>query len=258
MVRGPQRPRAPDQGPGTTVRPGSKRRSRACRAFSPTCATRSPAFACAVSKALFSGFPRIVRDLSPNSASRSSSRLENGEVELDREMIELIRDPLVHYPQRGRPRHRGTRRAQAAGKREIGMLRSPRARPATRSTSASWTTAGHRRRQLAAKAVAAGILTAERSPALSTASANALIYEPACRPPRSHLDLRPRRRHGRRPREHREVRRHALIEAPRRGHADDAQRPADAEIVPSLTVDVGGQTFAIPRSLRRGDRPRVE
>jgi two-component system chemotaxis sensor kinase CheA len=37
-----------------------------------------------------------VRDLSAELGKQVFVELENGEVELDREMIELIRDPLLH------------------------------------------------------------------------------------------------------------------------------------------------------------------
>src|SRR6478752_7568122 len=45
---------------------------------------------------LIATFPRLVRDLSAELGKQVFVELENGEVELDREMIELIRDPLLH------------------------------------------------------------------------------------------------------------------------------------------------------------------
>ncbi len=45
---------------------------------------------------LFGTFPRLVRDLSAELGKQVFVELENGEVELDREMIELIRDPMLH------------------------------------------------------------------------------------------------------------------------------------------------------------------
>ena len=45
---------------------------------------------------LFSAFPRLVRDLSQTLGKQVTIDLEGGDVELDREMIEMIRDPLTH------------------------------------------------------------------------------------------------------------------------------------------------------------------
>ncbi|UAB77964.1 chemotaxis protein CheA [Erythrobacter sp. SCSIO 43205] len=45
---------------------------------------------------LFSAFPRLVRDLSQTLGKEVAIELKGGDVELDREMIEMIRDPLNH------------------------------------------------------------------------------------------------------------------------------------------------------------------
>lgn len=73
--------------------------------------------------ALFSALPRLVRDTAAGLGKSVTLQLEGAEVELDREMIEVLRDPLVHivrnsidhgieYPAERR----------AAGKRESGRL----------------------------------------------------------------------------------------------------------------------------------------
>ena len=103
-------------------------------AASPKCATRSPAPACSGSTACSSALPRMVRDLSAELGKQVALEVDGGDVELDREMIEMIRDPLTHIvrnaidhgieaPKTG-PRPARTRRARCA---------SRRARPATRS-----------------------------------------------------------------------------------------------------------------------------
>ncbi|PTQ07365.1 chemotaxis protein CheA [Sphingomonas oleivorans] len=45
---------------------------------------------------LFSALPRLVRDLSADLGKLVCLEVEGGDVELDREMIEMIRDPLTH------------------------------------------------------------------------------------------------------------------------------------------------------------------
>src|SRR4051812_27736512 len=45
---------------------------------------------------LFSGLPRMVRDLAAELGKQVRLDVDGGDVELDREMIEMIRDPLTH------------------------------------------------------------------------------------------------------------------------------------------------------------------
>ena len=47
-------------------------------------------------EALFAPLPRLVRDAAGSVGKQVSLVIEGGDVELDREMIELLRDPLVH------------------------------------------------------------------------------------------------------------------------------------------------------------------
>jgi two-component system chemotaxis sensor kinase CheA len=47
-------------------------------------------------EALFVGLPRMVRDLSGELGKQVLVDIDGGDVELDREMIEMIRDPLTH------------------------------------------------------------------------------------------------------------------------------------------------------------------
>lgn len=74
-------------------------------------------------EALFSPLPRMVRDTAAACAKSVTLNVEGSEVELDREMIELMRDPLVHIIRNAidhgieSPVER-----RAAGKRENGRL----------------------------------------------------------------------------------------------------------------------------------------
>ena len=102
----------------------STARSSACRRSSPKCATRSPARACSGSRICSSALPRMVRDLSAELGKQVLVDIEGGDVELDREMIEMIRDPLTHII-RNAVDHGIELPAERlkAGKREIGILR---------------------------------------------------------------------------------------------------------------------------------------
>ena len=80
--------------------------------------------------ALFSPLPRMVRDLAAELGKQVPLDVDGGDVELDREMIEMIRDPLTpHHPQRDRSRHRAARRARAPR-----ASRRPAARVAARQS----------------------------------------------------------------------------------------------------------------------------
>ncbi|MCH3765186.1 ATP-binding protein, partial [Campylobacter coli] len=74
-------------------------------------------------EALFSALPRMVRDTAAELGKQVQLSIEGSDVELDREMIELMRDPLVHII-RNAVDHGieapGDRRA--AGKRDAGRL----------------------------------------------------------------------------------------------------------------------------------------
>ena len=73
--------------------------------------------------ALFSALPRMVRDTAAGLSKSVQLHVEGADVELDREMIEMMRDPLVHIVRNAidhgieAPAER-----RAAGKRETGRL----------------------------------------------------------------------------------------------------------------------------------------
>lgn len=74
--------------------------------------------------ALFGQLPRMVRDTAADLGKAVSLSIEGGDVELDREMIEMVRDPLTHILRNAidhgleAPADR-----RAAGKREEGRIR---------------------------------------------------------------------------------------------------------------------------------------
>ncbi|WP_419808696.1 chemotaxis protein CheA [Sphingomonas sp.] len=74
-------------------------------------------------EALFAAVPRIVRDTAAELGKAVTLTVEGADVELDREMIELMRDPLVHII-RNAVDHglESPAERRAAGKREAGHL----------------------------------------------------------------------------------------------------------------------------------------
>ena len=182
---------------------------------------------------LFVGLPRMVRDLSAELGKQVLVDIEGGDVELDREMIEMIRDPLTHII-RNAVDHGIEKPAERlkAGKREIGML-AVSARQSGNQILIDIHDDGRGidGKKLVEKAIAAGIVDQGRSGAAQPARAAGadLRGRPFDRQG-SHRHFRPRRRHGRGPLERRADRRHRRgRQQARRGHAHDPARAADAD-----------------------------
>src|SRR3546814_3620981 len=73
--------------------------------------------------ALFSALPRMVRDTAASLGKSVSLSIEGADVELDREMIEMMRDPLGHIVRNALDHGIETpAERRAAGKREHGRL----------------------------------------------------------------------------------------------------------------------------------------
>src|SRR4029434_4240238 len=72
---------------------------------------------------LFVALPRMVRDLSTELGKQVLVDIDGGDVEMDREMIEMIRDPLTHIVRNAVDHGIETPAERLkAGKREIGVL----------------------------------------------------------------------------------------------------------------------------------------
>ena len=82
---------------------------------------------------VWSKFPRVVRDLALGCGKQVRLEMEGKETELDKTIIEAIKDPAdAPRPQLGRPRHRdarGARRRRQAGRGRPDAARLPRGRP---------------------------------------------------------------------------------------------------------------------------------
>jgi len=128
---------------------------------------------------LFVGLPRMVRDLSADLGKQVMVDISGSDVELDREMIEMIRDPLTHIV-RNSVDHGIERPADRlkAGKREIGLL-SISARQSGNQILIDIHDDGRGidGAQLADRAVAAGTLSAAAAAAMTPREQLALIFE---------------------------------------------------------------------------------
>lgn len=201
---------------------------------------------------LFSTFPRLVRDLSAELGKQVFVELENGEVELDREMIELVRDPLVHIIRNAvdhgieAPADR-----RAAGKREAGMLTvSARQTGNTIHIGIMDDGRGIDCERLAAKAIAAGLRSEAEIAALNRQELIALVFEPGLTTAETVTAISGRGVGMDVVRANIEKFGGQLeIEStPGEGSRFLISVPLTLSILPSLTVAVAGQTFAIPRS----------
>jgi two-component system chemotaxis sensor kinase CheA len=201
---------------------------------------------------LFVALPRMVRDLSAELGKQVLVDIEGGDVELDREMIEMIRDPLTHII-RNAVDHGIEAPAERikAGKREIGMLcisaRQSGNQILIDIQDDGRGIDGHR---LVEKAVASGTLDKDAASKLSKAEQLALIFEAGISTAKEVTAISGRgvgmdvvrsnvERIG------------GIVEVDSKlgeGTRMTLRVPLTLTIIPALTVSIAGQSFAIPRS----------
>ncbi|MDA8034236.1 MAG: chemotaxis protein CheA [Actinomycetota bacterium] len=125
-------------------------------------------------------FPRVVRDVAAQFSKQVKLEMEGGETELDRSLLEAVKDPFVHLV-RNAVDH-GIERPEvrlAAGKPEAGVL-SLRAfhEGGQVVLSVSDDGAGIDPARLGARAVERGIVTAERLAQMTPREVTDLIFQP--------------------------------------------------------------------------------
>jgi two-component system chemotaxis sensor kinase CheA len=201
---------------------------------------------------LFVGLPRMVRDLSAELNKQVLVDIEGGDVELDREMIEMIRDPLTHIIRNAvdhgieKPADR-----RKTGKREIGLL-CVSARQSGNQILIDIQDDGRGidGKKLVEKAIANGVIEKTDAAQLSPREQLALIFEPGVSTAKEVTAISGRgvgmdvvrsnvERIG------------GIVEVdsrPGEGTRMTLRVPLTLTIIPALTVSLGSQHFAIPRS----------
>ena len=201
---------------------------------------------------LFVGLPRMVRDLSAELGKQVLVDIEGGDVELDREMIEMIRDPLTHII-RNAVDHGIEKPAERlkAGKREIGVL-AVSARQSGNQILIDIHDDGRGidGKKLVEKAIAAGSVDKAAAAELSPREQLALIFEAGLSTAKEVTSISGRgvgmdvvrsnvERIG------------GIVEVDSKlgeGTRMTLRVPLTLTIIPALTVSIGNQHFAIPRS----------
>ena len=200
---------------------------------------------------LFVALPRMVRDLSAELGKQVLVDIEGGDVELDREMIEMIRDPLTHIIRNAVDHGIETPAERIkAGKREIGLL-SVSARQSGNQILIDIVDDGRGidGNKLVDKAIAAGTLDKKEAAQLSPREQLALIFEAGLSTAREVTAISGRgvgmdvvrsniERIG------------GIVEVdstPGQGARMTLRVPLTLTIIPALTVSIGDQHFAIPR-----------
>lgn len=129
---------------------------------------------------LFAGIPRTVRDLSRELGKRIDLSIEGGDVEMDREMVEMVVDPLIHIVRNSIDHGIETPECRrAAGKAETGRLRLEARQSGNQIViEISDDGAGIDTSRLVEKAIAAGRLTPDAAAAMNEAERLELIFLP--------------------------------------------------------------------------------
>lgn len=201
---------------------------------------------------LFTALPRMVRDISAELGKQVTLEVDGGDVELDREMIEMIRDPLTHIVRNAIDHGIETPEARVA----VGKPMSGRLHVSARQVGNQILIEviddgrGIDADRLVAKAIGAGILSQERAATLNWERKLELIFEPGLSTAQAVTAISGRgvgmdvvranvERIG------------GLVDIesrPGQGLRLTLRVPLTLTIIPALTISGGGQHFAIPRS----------
>lgn len=204
---------------------------------------------------LFAPLPRIVRDIAGELGKDAQFVSSGGEVELDREMIEHIRDPLTHIIRNAIDHGLEAPEARvAAGKPKSGTIRIAARQSGNRIDIAiSDDGAGVDVDRVVAKAIAAGVIDASEAARLSAKDRLALIFSPGLSTADTISALSGRgvgmdvvkanvERIG------------GLVDLDNRpgaGLTITLRVPMTLTIISGLLVSAGGQQFAVPRGVVR-------
>jgi two-component system chemotaxis sensor kinase CheA len=201
---------------------------------------------------LFVALPRMVRDLSAELGKQVLVDIDGGDVELDREMIEMIRDPLTHIIRNAVDHGIETPADRLkGGKREIGLL-CVSARQSGNQILIDIQDDGRGidGKKLVEKAIANGVIDKAAAAELNPREQLALIFEAGLSTAKQVTAISGRgvgmdvvrsnvERIG------------GIVEVdstPGKGTRMTLRVPLTLTIIPALTVSIGNQHFAIPRS----------
>jgi two-component system, chemotaxis family, sensor kinase CheA len=201
---------------------------------------------------LFALLPRLVRDTSNAVGKTVQLRIEGSDVEIDREMIEAIRDPLTHIVRNAIDHgieHAAER--ELAGKSPGGTL-TVIARQSGNQVSITVMDDGRGIdvARLVEKAVAAGVISASKAAALSPEAALNLMFAAGLSTADSITEIS-----GRgvgmdvvRANVERLGGAIAIDNRPGRGLSITLRAPLTLSIMNALLIESGGQVFAMPRA----------
>jgi two-component system chemotaxis sensor kinase CheA len=201
---------------------------------------------------VFSNLPRLTRDLCAELGKQVMIDLEGGDVELDREMIEMVRDPLTHIIRNAIDHGFETPSERlAAGKREIGLLSiAARQSGNTISIVISDDGRGLDEGKIGEKGVATGLITAKERDKASREQILQLIFEPGFSTAEAVSNVSGRGVGLDVVRENLERVGGSIkvSSTPGVGTLFTLQIPLTLSIIAGLTVEVCNQRFAIPQS----------
>ncbi|HEX8389092.1 MAG TPA: chemotaxis protein CheW [Sphingomonas sp.] len=219
-------------------------------------------------EALFSALPRMVRDTASSLGKAVTLQIEGSDVELDREMIEMMRDPLVHIVRNAIDHGVETPAVRrAGGKRETGRLIVCARQSGNRIiVEVSDDGAGIDTQRLVAKAAANGAHDAAALTAMSEQSKVDLIFAPGLSSRETVSDIS-----GRgvgmdvvRANVEQIGGRVSLVNRPGKGLSVVMEVPLTLSILSTIVVGAGNERFALPRQsveeivTMRGDAVRVD
>lgn len=201
---------------------------------------------------LFMALPRMVRDLSRDLGKKVDLVIEGGDVEMDREMIEMVIDPLTHIVRNSIDHGIETPdQRRAAGKPEMGSLHvSARQSGSQIVIEVADDGRGIDVDAVAAKVVSSGLMSAQDVAALGDQARLDLIFTPGLSTAREITSVS-----GRgvgtdivRANIERIGGVIALSNSPGRGLTITMRVPLTLTIIAGLILSAGGMNFAIPRS----------
>jgi two-component system chemotaxis sensor kinase CheA len=219
-------------------------------------------------EALFSPIPRMVRDTAAEVGKTVALTMEGSDVELDREMLELLRDPLVHIIRNSIDHGIEPADARrAAGKREAGRL-TVSARQSGNQILIEIVDDGRGIDvdRVAAKAVQAGLRSERDIAAMTLAAKTDLIFEPGLSSKDVATTISGRGVGMDVVRSNIEQigGRIQLVNTPGQGLGITIHVPLTLSIISTIIVGVDGQQFALPRQTveeivtLRGDAVRID